>query len=92
MVAPMKNHPYANMAEADDFLEEVESVSRLIDGLQNDKVSVDYVDKVMKEKDEDKQEAVKKVEKKKEEVEKSKYENLPDDKKKEMREKVCATD
>jgi hypothetical protein len=39
--------------EAESFLEEVEDVTRLVDGLRSGKVSAEYVDRVLREKDEE---------------------------------------
>ena len=77
-----------NMEEADSFLDEVDDVSRLIEGLHSGKISADYVDKRIKEKDEEEQKAVVAEKKKEEDAEKKKYENLPEEKKKEIKVKV----
>ena len=39
--------------EAESFLEEVEDVTRLVDGLRSGKVSAEYDDRVLREKDEE---------------------------------------
>lgn len=77
-----------NMHEAEGFLDEVDDVSRLIEGLHSGKISADYVDKRIREKEEEEKEVIKKEEAKREEAEKKKYENLPDEKKKEIKVKV----
>ena len=77
-----------NMAEAEGFLDEVDDVSRLIEGLHSGKLSADYVDKRIKEKDEYEKEVVVKEKKKEEDAEAKKYENLPEEKKLEVKVKV----
>ena len=74
--------------EAESFLEEVEDVTRLVDGLRSGKVSAEYVDRVLREKDEETQQKEMREKQAKEEAEKNKYDNLPEDKKTEVREKV----
>ena len=40
-----------NLTEAESFLDEVDDVSRLIEGLHSGKISPEYVDKKIKERD-----------------------------------------
>ena len=75
--------------EAESFLEEVEDVTRLVDGLRSGKVSAEYVDRVLREKDEETAKKETREKQAKEEAEKNKYENLPEEKKSEVREKVA---
>ena len=77
-----------SMAEADEFLDEVDDVARLIEGLHSGKISAEYVDKRINEKAEEEAAVVMKEQKKVEDAEKAKYENLPDEKKREIKEKV----
>jgi hypothetical protein len=66
----------------------VDDVSRLIDGLNSGKISAEYVDKRIKEKEAFEAEVVVKEKKKVEDAEAKKYDNLPDEKKKEIKVKV----
>ena len=75
--------------EAESFLEEVEDVTRLVDGLRSGKVSAEYVDRVLREKDEETAQKETREKQAKEEAEKNKYDNLPEEKKTEVREKVA---
>ena len=75
--------------EAEYFLEEVEDVTRLVDGLRSGKVSAEYVDRVLREKDEETAKNETRAKQAKEEAEKNKYENLSEEKKTEVREKVA---
>ena len=77
-----------NMAEAEGFLDEVDDVSRLIEGLHSGKLSAEYVDKRIKEKDDYEKEVVEKEKKKEEDAEAKKYDNLPEEKKLEVKAKV----
>jgi len=77
-----------NMHEAEGFLDEVDDVSRLIAGLHSGKVSAEYVDRRIREKEEEEQREVVRVKAKVEDAEKKKYENLPEEKKKEVKVKV----
>ena len=75
--------------EAESFLEEVEDVTRLVDGLRSGKVSAEYVDRVLREKDEETEKKETRAKEAKEQAEKTKYDNLPEEKKTEVREKVA---
>ena len=75
--------------EAESFLEEVEDVTRLVDGLRSGKVSAEYVDRVLREKDEETEKKETRAKEAKEHAEKTKYDNLPEEKKTEVREKVA---
>jgi hypothetical protein len=75
--------------EAESFLEEVEDVTRLVDGLRSGKVSAEYVDRVLREKDEETAKSETRAKQAAEEAEKHKYENLSEEKKTEVREKVA---
>uniref|UniRef100_A0A6U0DLZ5 Uncharacterized protein n=1 Tax=Micromonas pusilla TaxID=38833 RepID=A0A6U0DLZ5_MICPS len=75
--------------EAESFLEEVEDVTRLVDGLRSGKVSAEYVDRVLREKDEETAKSETRAKQAAEEAEKNKYENLSEEKKTEVREKVA---
>lgn len=77
-----------NMQEAEGFLDEVDDVSRLIEGLHSGKINADYVDKRIREKEEEKKQVIVKEKKKVKDAEKKKYENLPDEKKEEIKIKV----
>ena len=74
--------------EADSFLEEVDDVTRLVVGLRSGKVSAEYVDRVLREKDEETVKSEEDAKKKEEDAEKNKYENLPPEKKLEVKQKV----
>ena len=67
--------------EAESFLEEVEDVTRLVDGLRSGKVSAEYVDRVLREKDEETEKKETRAKEAKEHAEKTKYDNLPEEKK-----------
>ena len=79
-----------NIADAEGFLDEVEDVSRLIEGLHSGKISAEYVDKRIAEKAAEEETAAKKEKENEEDAEKRKYENLPEEKKKEVKQKVRA--
>ena len=68
-----------------------EDVSRLIEGLHSGKLSAEYIEKRMKEKEDDKVQVVKVEKERVEKAEKRKYDNLPDEKKKEVKDKVRET-
>ena len=76
--------------EADSFLDEVDDVTRLVDGLRTGKVSAEYVDRVLAEKDASVARSKEETQKKEAQAEKNKYENLSPDKKAEVKQKVAA--
>lgn len=77
-----------NLTEAESFLDEVDDVSRLIEGLHSGKISPEYVDKKIKERDAEESRAAEATKAAEEEAERRKYENLPDEKKREVKQKV----
>ena len=78
----------ARMADADDFLEEVDEVTRLVDGLKRDTISTEYVDRILREKEAEATRAEEKAKAKVEDDAKSRYDALSDEKKAEVKEKV----
>jgi len=77
-----------NLTEAESFLDEVDDVSRLIEGLHSGKISPEYVDKKIKQRDAEESRAAEATKAAEDEAERKKYENLPDEKKLEVKQKV----
>ena len=75
----------ARMADADDFLEEVDEVTRLVDGLKRDTISTEYVDRILREKEAEATRAEEKAKAKVEDDAKSRYDALSDEKKAEVK-------
>ena len=74
--------------DADEFLENVDEVNALIDGLRSGKISAEYVDRKIKERDAESTQLEEERKKEAEEAERRKYENLSPEEQKKIKAKV----
>ena len=74
--------------DADEFLENVDEVNALIEGLRSGKISAEYVDRKIKERDAESTQLEEKRKKEAEEAERRKYENLSPEEQKKIKAKV----
>ena len=74
--------------DADEFLENVDEVNALIEGLRSGKISAEYVDRKIKERDAESTQLEEERKKEAEEAERRKYENLSPEEQKKIKAKV----
>ena len=74
--------------DADEFLENVDEVNALIDGLRSGKISAEYVDRKIKERDAESTQLEEERKKEAEEAERRKYESLSPEEQKKIKAKV----